>query len=151
MEYYWWIIISLGIVLIGIAAFAVAITNSRKKSIEQKIRVLGQYENGILKLCEKKFLVTIVHAGHCSEVTINSRRIIDLSTTSGHKLIGISQTDNINLIVVCGFAGRIKRYVNENEMEFITYKDLFWNMYVCNIEELELLKEHLSVANNENI
>ena len=77
--------------------------------------------------------------------------VMQIRSNTSSKLIRIVKTDLPKIIIVYPCNGKLKRYINENEMEFITYKDYFWGMHVCKLNDLDNLKKYLLGGNNEDI
>lgn len=81
------------------------------------------------------------------ELTINSRTIWEVRTSSKSNLIDQSiflSSDKPKIIVIHPSTSAIKRYINENELVFVSFNDFFYNMYVTRHHELEnLLKAEI--------
>ena len=122
----------------------------KKKEIIEKIKVFGEYLDNVLTINEKQYYIKIVKVGLNDDFSINSMSVMQIRSNTSSKLIRMVKTDLPKIIIVYPFNGKIKRYINENEMEFIKYCDFFWGMYVCKLNELELLVKHLGDI-NENI
>lgn len=83
-----------------------------------------------------------------SELTINSRVIWELRSTGKPRLINQSEFlkgETKKIIIVYPSNAPIKRYINENEMEFIHYQTEFYNMRVLRVFEIsDWAKEELT-------
>ena len=139
-----WIPVTIALaVLVLLVVFFVILKTKKANEFRSKISSVGKYENNLLEIGDEKFLVVPVKAGTKDEFTVNSKYIIQVKSSSGSRLIEIPDSKYKRIIVVFPYAGRLKRYINENEMEFITYENLFWNMYVCRLGELSALKDFI--------
>lgn len=116
-----------------------------KKLFEEYGKLSMEHHHLIYETNEKKYNILYYYVPSNQELTINSQTIWEVRTSS--KSLIINQKHFLSspypkIIIVYPTEMRLKRYINENEMEFITYKRMFHNMYVIKPHELEdLLKE----------
>lgn len=76
------------------------------------------------------------------ELTINSKMIWEIHTKTGSQLVnqsGFLSSEYQKIIIVYPISTKIKRFINENEMVFIDYKDTFYDMRLVKYNELKLL------------
>ena len=82
-----------------------------------------------------------------SELTINSKTIWEVRMMHKSQLINQSQltsTQTLKWIIVFPSNQPIKRYINENELEFVKPSDVFYHMQVMHIEGLKSHLEQIS-------
>jgi hypothetical protein len=76
------------------------------------------------------------------ELTINSKIMWEIKDQFKSKLINQEKllSSKLPKIVICYPSEvRVKRYINENELEFVKYNQSFYNMNVVRLSELETL------------
>lgn len=84
-----------------------------------------------------------------AELTINSKIMWEIKESSKINLVNQSHflsSPYPKIVIVFPTTVRMKRYINENEMEFVTYNKKFHNMYVVRPHELETLLKELNHA-----
>lgn len=147
------LIIGVGLLIISAYCVFLFIAYKDKQKIKTKtISLLNQYGKVVIKdkniLFEKdtniyEILFYKIQSNH--ELTINSTIFWEIHTKAGSHLINQSNflaSKNPKIIILYPIATRIKRYINENEMVFINFNDVFFNMRLVKISELEtMLKE----------
>ena len=98
---------------------------------------------------EKTYQIMYFHVPIQSELTINSTTMWEIRDKGKSELINqqhfLSSTDP-KIIIIYPSQGVIKRYINENEMEFVKYNKMFYNMYIVRSFELENLLKELNNA-----
>ena len=81
------------------------------------------------------------------ELTINSKYIWEIHKSSGNLLInqnGFLVGEHKKLVIIYPLESKIKRFINENEMEFVDEHDEFYNMRLIRFTHLEsFLKEEI--------
>jgi hypothetical protein len=73
------------------------------------------------------------------ELTINSKTIWEIRSSGKSKLINqskILEGSTPKIVIVFPSMVPIKRYINENEMEFVNYQSEFYNMRVLRQSEI---------------
>lgn len=84
-----------------------------------------------------------------AELTINSKIMWEIKESGKIHLINQSRflsSTYPKIVIIYPTTVRMKRYINENEMEFITYNKTFHNMYIVRPHELESLLKELKHA-----
>jgi hypothetical protein len=74
------------------------------------------------------------------ELTINSKIFWEIHTKAGSQLI--NQTSFLSshyqkIIILYPITTKIKRFINENEMVFVDYHDVFFNMRLVKFDEIK--------------
>lgn len=75
------------------------------------------------------------------ELTINSKLIWEIHTNTKSQLINQSSflsSKYKKIVILYPIATKIKRFINENEMVFIDFRDVFFDMRLIKISELKL-------------
>jgi Tfp pilus assembly protein PilE len=138
--------------VIGYASF-----HQKKKSEEIKqstIELLKQYgefshehKQNLFKINDKTYQILFFYVPTNAELTINSKKIWEVRDASKSNLIDQThflKSNQTKIVVVYPTTVKIKRYINENELEFVSYKRPFYEMYVVrHFELIELLKENI--------
>ncbi len=144
--------------LISLIIFGLVSLDQKKKSQTIKSNVLSTLESiGTIEHKGKHLLfkkenqtyeVLFYYVPLNSDLTINSRSIWEIRDASKSRLIDqtyylSSQYQKIVIVYPTSIA--IKRYINENELEFVKYNKPFYDMYVMRHFELdEWIKEVLA-------
>ena len=149
------------IILISILAFVIlaiigyASFHQKKKSEEIKEKTIEllktrgefshEHKKDLFKINDKVYQVLFFYVPTNAELTINSRKIWEVRDASKSNLIDQThflKSDYPKIVIVYPTTVKIKRYLNENELEFVSYKKPFYEMYVLRHFELsELLNE----------
>lgn len=107
------------------------------------IRKEGQFN--FLNIKDKVFQVIFFYLPNHHELTINSKHIWEVKYQFKSKLIQQNKqlsSHTHKLVIVYPSLEKIKRYINENELEFVPYNQTFYDMNVMRLSELEyFLKE----------
>lgn len=143
------IVIVVLVLSMGFIIFLFFNSSKQKKLLVERLNQIGEFKNNILTIKDEKFFVQMIKVNPNEEFTVNSKTIIQVRRGSNSKLIDVNQNEYKKLILVYPFEGKIKRYINENEMEFINYKNFFWNMYVVTLSELENFKKMIEDKQDE--
>lgn len=120
-----------------------------KKLFETYGSLHHEHHHEILEINDQKFQILYYMVPQNAELTINSKIIWEVRTASKSMLINqkhFLSSNHPKIVIVYPTEMKMKRYINENEMEFITYKRMFHNMYVIKPTELEDLLKELSHA-----
>jgi len=147
--------IILAVFMLFLAIYAIFIVLDRKKLEVVKINTKSLFERyGKLKQENKNLLFITNHETYevlyfnvstNSELTINSRTMWEIissgtSRVNDQSLFLASKYPKI--IIIYPATQVIKRFINENEMEFVKPKDYFYDMRLIREFELEtILKE----------
>ncbi len=116
----------------------------RIKSIQAILSKYGNLSGHHYEIGEHHFQVHLFNVTHNAELVINSPTVWEISQGSNRRLIdqSVLKSDTEKIIIVYPNEEPIKRYINENEMVFLTYKSHFHHMRVIRLNELEtFLKE----------
>ena len=149
------LVIILVIVILGIVGFASF--HQKKKSEEIKeittelLKSYGEFSHehkkNLFKINDKTYQILFFYCATNAELTINSKKIWEVRDASKSNLIDQThflKTEYPKIVIVYPTTVKIKRYLNENEIEFVSYKKPFYDMYVVrHFELIELLKEEI--------
>ncbi len=96
---------------------------------------------------EEIYSILYFHVPANAELTINSRNKWDIHAIGKSHII--DQTQRLSspypkIVIVFPSTLRIKRYINENEMVFVSFSDKVYDFYVVRVLELEDLLKRLS-------
>lgn len=143
-----------GAAVLGLIIFGMITMDQKKKSqliLEQSKKELESY--GEVEIKDQKLYFTtqkqtyevlFYRVGLHHELTINSRTMWEVKDASKPRLINQSaflSSKYPKLIIVFPTNVVIKRYINENELEFVKYNKPFYDMYVMRHFELRTLLE----------
>lgn len=100
-----------------------------------------------VKINEEIYSILYIHVPANAELTINSRNKWDIHAIGKSHII--DQTQRLSspypkIVIVFPSTLRIKRYINENEMVFVSFSDKVYDFYVVRVLELEDLLKRLS-------
>lgn len=116
-----------------------------KKLLETYGKLSTEHHHVIFETHHQKYNILYYNVPINQELTINSKIIWEVRSAGKSVLINqkhFLSSPYPNIVIVYPTQMKMKRYINENEMEFIHYKRMFYNMYMVRPEELEdLLKE----------
>ncbi len=149
------LVIILAIVILSIIGYASF--HQKKKSEEIKestielLKTYGEFSHEhkkhLFKINGKTYQILFFYCATNSDLTINSKKIWEVRDASKSNLIDQThflKTDYPKIVIVYPTTVKIKRYLNENELEFVSYKKPFYDMYVVRHFELDdLLKEDI--------
>jgi len=142
----------IGLVVLCLISFVIwfYMTNKQNKINQEKaIDLLKKHgtitkkdKNLLFETSTQTYEILCYKISKTHELTINSKAIWEIHMKSKSTLI--NQTSFLSskypkIIIVYPIDTKIKRFINENEMVFIDYKDEFNNMRIVKINELELL------------
>ena len=120
-----------------------------EKTCQKYGELTKEHHHTFLTIDEKKYQVMYVYIPTGAELTINSTTIWEIREHGKSKLLHqghLQQSKTTKIMIVYPATQVIKRYINENEMEFVKYNKMFYNMYVCRHFELDSLLEELTHA-----
>ena len=147
--------ISIGAIIIGLVAYILVFMHHKKTSeaIKNQVNtVLNQYgtikkehEKELFILDDVTYQILYAYIPSNAELTINSKIMWEIRDSVKPKLMNqqhFLSSKYPKIVVVYPSTMVVKRYINENEMEFVKYNKMFYDMYVVRHFELEnLLKE----------
>ena len=142
----------IGVISVVVIAFITWIYMSNKQHKNTKtnvIHILEKYgkvsfdqHKIYFKKDTKTYEILFYRVARTHELTINSKYIWEVHMKGRSVLINqinFLKSDYSKLIIIYPLETKIKRYINENEMEFVNYRDEFYNMRLIKEHELELL------------
>lgn len=91
---------------------------------------------------DKTYEILLYKIAKTHELTINSKYIWEVHMKSRSTLINqmyFLKSELPKIVIIYPMETRIKRFINENEMEFVDYKDEFYNMRLVKLDELDQL------------
>jgi hypothetical protein len=149
------LIVILAVVILAIVGYAGF--HQKKKSEEIKassielLKTRGEFfhehKRNLFKINDKTYQILFFYVPTNADLTINSKKIWEVRDASKSNLIDQShflKSDYPKIVIVYPTTVKIKRYLNENELEFVSYKKSFYNMYVLrHFELIELLNEDI--------
>jgi hypothetical protein len=119
---------------------------NKSKELLSKYGILYQDNKlDFIDIKDKTYQVLFFNVHPNQELTINSKTIWEIKS-QGKPLL-INQTSYLSssylkIVVIFPSTFKIKRYINENELEFVQFQNLIYNMHLVRYLELdELLKE----------
>lgn len=125
--------------------------NKIKEKTRSIIQAYGSVTetNGQLNLTihDQIYSIIHIHVPANAELTINSRNKWDIHAIGKSHII--DQTHRLSspypkIVIIYPSTLRIKRYINENEMVFVSYSDRVYDFYVVRFHEIEDLLKRLS-------
>jgi len=93
-----------------------------------------------LHINETMYEVLFFYVPTQGELTINSRTIWEVRSMTKSNLVNQSiflSSDKPKIVIIHPSTLPIKRYINENELVFVSFNDFFYNMYVVKYHEIE--------------
>lgn len=148
-----YIILSIGItLLLLIFLLFIIIKMIDKKRVTQITFILEKY--GDLKKQKKKnyeyylngepYHLLLWKVSNMGEVVFNSPTIWEINNFTNPKRVNQTQfvsKQHKKIVIIYPFNGQIKRWRNENELEFVTPDISIWNMNIIKHTELEKILE----------
>lgn len=151
--------ISLGAILIGIIVYGFVYVHQKKVSetIKNQTNIVletygiikNEHHHTLLDINGITYQILYAYVPSNAELTINSKIMWEIRDSSKPRLINqqhFLSSKYPKIVIVYPSALVIKRYINENEMEFVKYNKMFYDMYVCRHFELETLLKELKDA-----
>ena len=115
--------------------------------LKEKGHLLSEHGKQFFHINEKKYELLFFYVPVFAELTINSKTIWEIKDSSNSRLVNQSHflsNPSKKIIIVFPSQIAIKRYINENELVFVKYNEMFNNIYVVRTFEVEkLLEEHI--------
>lgn len=138
--------------LIGISALTLIQKKKNELIKTESIECLKRYgqldtKGGktLFTMDGRTWQILFFHVPSNQDLTINSRSIWEIRDASKARLINVTQflsSDLSKVVIIYPSTLVIKRYINENELEFVKYHQSFYNMNLVRHFELEdFLKE----------
>ena len=144
------------ITVVIILMTTVPIMYYKKRQKEQKNAILELFKavgtvtqvhnKTIFKTMKNTFEIVFFKVPANAELTFNSKTVWEIKTAYQTKLFNdilLSNPKLPKIIIVYPSTQRIKRYINENELEFITYHHMFDDKYVVKKDEIDLFLKTL--------
>jgi hypothetical protein len=153
------IYIGIGVVVLMVVGYGFMLAHQKKmyqavkedaiKTLQKWGQVRYEHHHLVIDLKDESYQILFYHVPANAELTINSKTMWEVKTSGQTSLI--NQTHFLSssltkMVIVFPTTLKMKRYINENEMEFIVYNKKFHNMYVIRPHELQTLLEELSHA-----
>ncbi len=125
-----------------ICVIFVMIRQKQKHQLNDIYQMLDQYghvDGYQYTIHGRTYQLYVVRIAQTKELIINSPTIWEVFGGNGSKLLHQNhlRSDTEKIVIVYPNVTPIKRYINENEMIFISYRDVFHHMRVIRINELE--------------
>lgn len=147
--------ISLGVIFLGFIVYVFVYTHQKKVSekikaetknvISTYAKIKSEHHHELIEINHVTYQILYAYVPANAELTINSKIMWEIRDGSKPRLINqqhFLSSQYPKIVIIYPSSMVIKRYINENEMEFVKYNKMFYNMYVCRHFELEnLLKE----------
>ncbi len=140
----------IGLSVICIISFGIWIyINHKQNQMYHKQAITSFKRYGNITLNDKSILfettnqtyeVLFYKIAKTHELTINSKYIWEIHMKHRSSLINqisFLSSSYPKLVIIYPIETKLKRFINENEMVFIDYKDEFYNMRLIKINELE--------------
>ncbi len=137
------------IVVIIICVWLYASHKESKSFKEQTFSILNVYgdvisndKTTLFKINNKTYEIMFFKIAKTHELTINSKYIWEVHMKGRSTLLNqmyFLKSEYPKIIIIYPMETKIKRFINENEMVFIDYKDEFYNMRLVKLNELEIL------------
>ncbi|MDY0075086.1 MAG: hypothetical protein WC992_01215 [Acholeplasmataceae bacterium] len=151
--------ISLGLLLIAFIIYIILTIHHKKVSDHIKnttqdlLKTYGElthkHHHQYLNINNQSYQILYFYVPVNAELTINSKIIWEIRDSSKSRLINQTSflaSSDPKIIIVYPTTLSIKRFINENEMEFVNYHTMFNQMYVIRHFELEKLLQELKDA-----
>lgn len=138
------IVVYIGVPTLCVILIILWLSNQKDKKTRTQINhMLDMYGTRIQHMYhigDEKFELHYFKLDKQSELVINSPKVWEIHQGSSSRLIHQAQlsTGPQKLIILYPNATPIKRYVNENEMVFVSHQHFFNNMYMVRLDELEI-------------
>ncbi|MCR3906421.1 MAG: hypothetical protein NUK62_05300 [Tenericutes bacterium] len=139
-----------GALAVVVIIYIIILLHHKKTTEDVKAKVrhqLGSYgelfhegNKWFLKTKNHTYLVLFFYVPLNSELTVNSRTVWEIKDVTKSRLIDQSvflASKMTKIIIIFPTTTTIKRYINENEMEFVKYNKSFYDMYLIRHFELE--------------
>lgn len=151
--------IGLGAAVLSFVIYVALITHQKKisdtikqdtqKTLLKYGELKHEHRYDLLKLEDGTYHILYVYVPQNAELTINSKTIWEIRDASKSKLLNqqhFLSSPYPKIVIVYPASQVIKRYINENELEFVKYNKMFYNIYVIRHFELDSLLKELKDA-----
>lgn len=141
-------VIGFTVVIVFVFGFYRLMLHKQKQTVKQEtIGMLEKY--GKISLKDKQIIfqnnleiyeILFFRVSPQHELTINSASIWEIHTSGKSILVNQNlflSSELPKLIILYPMKSRVKRYINENELVFIDYRDVFNNMRLIRFHELD--------------
>jgi len=125
------------------------IQNETETMMSKFGKVSKEHQHTYVTIAGITYQVIYVYVPLRAELTINSTTIWEVRESGKSRLIHqghLLASPKPKIMIIYPASQVIKRYINENEMEFVKYNKMFYNMYVCRYSEVSTLLEELADA-----
>lgn len=142
--------IGLIVIVLILVAILVFLESNRKRfilSIEEKLKKYGTLEKAnnvnhgyVLKTNTTTYHIKLIYAPGASEVSFNSKRHWQVFSGSKKLMLpthGFQDKEGNKILLIYPQPGKIVKYINENEVVFVTLKMDVFGMNVVHINQLD--------------
>jgi hypothetical protein len=136
---------------IGLSLYQKKISNQIKSKTLETIRTYGEISemDGHLtvKIDHQVYEILYIQVPANAELTINSKNKWDIHQIGKSHIIDQSRrlsSPYPKIVIIYPSTLRIKRYINENEMVFVSYQDKVYDYYLVRLMELDDLLKRLT-------
>ena len=147
------LILIIMIVMIVLQVRKDKIIQSTKDTIKQTLKTYGKLTQEdrhlFMRLGTVEFEILFFYVPTNAELTINSKTMWEVRDSTQSRLYNQTHflaSTKPKIVIVFPTVQKIKRYINENEMEFVSCHKMFYNMYIVKLEEVTHLLEVLKDA-----
>jgi hypothetical protein len=140
------------ILFLGVYVFQSRRNASIKQDIlrllNEKGQVSSEHGKQFFHINNHTYELLFFYVSLFADLTINSKTIWEIKDSSKSKLVNQSHflsSPYEKLIIVFPSQVAIKRYINENELVFVKYNEMFNQMFIVRTFELPMLLEESSL------
>jgi c-di-AMP phosphodiesterase-like protein len=146
------IIVLVIIIIISFTTFKLYQIKLRNQIIEKAKETLSKYGKlyqdqkiDLIDINSETYQVLFFNVYQNAELTVNSKTVWEIKSQGKPLIInqsGFLSSNYKKIVIIYPSTYKIKRYINENELEFVQYNKPFYNMYLVRyLELIDLLKE----------
>jgi c-di-AMP phosphodiesterase-like protein len=146
------IIVLVIIIIISFTTFKLYQIKLRNQIIEKAKETLSKYgklyqdqKMDLIDINSETYQVLFFNVYQNAELTVNSKTVWEIKSQGKPLIInqsGFLSSNYKKIVIIYPSTYKIKRYINENELEFVQYNKPFYNMYLVRyLELIDLLKE----------
>lgn len=136
---------------LGLSIQQKKVFNQAKRNAIEMIQTYGEmstiHEYQTVKLNHQIYEIIFLHVPMNAELTINSRNKWDIHAIGKSHIIDQSKrllSQYPKIVIIFPSTLRIKRYINENEMVFVSSSDKVYDFYLVRLMELDDVLKSLS-------
>ena len=124
---------------------------SQKETLIETMKAYGtirhDHHRVLLTLKDETYEVKFFRLHPYQDLCINSRKIWEIRGSGKPRLLDQSAFLAIKhkkIVIIYPSTQTIKRFINENELEFVSYKQSFFDMYVVKHHELDVFLSEMT-------